>query len=148
MSKSAATKYVLIAILVVLYAAAKQQGFSLPGRSSVGHHSEITLQSVFKAKQSDVQIQGKGVVKKILADDRKGSRHQKFILQVNPAQTVLVAHNISVANRLPGLKTGDSVEFYGEYEWTARGGVIHWTHHDRSGRHINGWLKYNGKIYQ
>jgi Cu/Ag efflux protein CusF len=146
--KTGAAKYVLIAILVVFYVVAKQQGFSLPGRTSVGQKTETTLQTVFRAKQSDVQVQGKGVVKKILADDRKGSQHQKFILQVNPEQTVLVAHNIDVAARLPGLKGGDSVEFYGEYEWTAQGGVIHWTHHDRRGRHINGWLKYNGKVYQ
>ncbi|MCK5070226.1 MAG: DUF3465 domain-containing protein, partial [Desulfocapsa sp.] len=28
------------------------------------------------------------------------------------------------------------------------GGVIHWTHRDHNGRHIDGWLKYNGKTYQ
>jgi len=26
--------------------------------------------------------------------------------------------------------------------------VIHWTHHDPQGKHINGWLKYQGKMYQ
>jgi Protein of unknown function (DUF3465) len=109
---------------------------------------EATVQKAFVNQQSDVQIQGKGRVKKVLQDDTKGSRHQKFILQISPEQTVLVAHNIDVAPRLPGLREGDSVEFYGEYEWTVKGGVIHWTHRDSSGRHIDGWLKYNGKTYQ
>lgn len=107
-----------------------------------------TVEKAFVNQQSDAQIQGKGRVNKVLRDDTKGLRHQKFILQVSPEQTVLVAHNIDVAPRLPGLREGDSVEFYGEYEWTAEGGVIHWTHHDSSGRHIDGWLKYNGKTYQ
>ncbi len=109
--------------------------------------SNIVLQTAFSKRQSDLQVKGQGIVKKVLPDDLKGSRHQKFILQVNPNQTVLVAHNIDVAPRLPGLKRGDSVAFYGEYEWNKRGGVIHWTHHDPGGRHINGWLKYNGQIY-
>jgi Cu/Ag efflux protein CusF len=142
------TKYILAGVAVTLYAFVQQLETHSPGISSVAQHSGITVQSAFNAQQSDLQIQGEGVVKKVLADDRKGSQHQKFILQVSPEQTVLVAHNIDVASRLPGIKRGDRVEFYGEYEWTTQGGVIHWTHHDRSGRHINGWLKYNGKKYQ
>ncbi|WP_312209082.1 DUF3465 domain-containing protein, partial [Acinetobacter variabilis] len=27
-------------------------------------------------------------------------------------------------------------------------GVIHWTHHDPSNKHISGWLKHQGKTYQ
>ncbi len=62
-------------------------------------------------------------------------------------QTVLFAHNIDLAPRLNGLKVGDRVEFHGEYEWNAKGGVIHWTHRDPLGRHEPGWLKHNGRRY-
>ena len=141
-------KYILAGVAVALYALVQQLEAPPPGISSVVQNSGSTIQSAFKTQQSDLQIQGEGVVKKVLADDRKGLQHQKFILQVSPEQTVLVAHNIDVASRLPGIKRGDRVEFYGEYEWTTQGGVIHWTHRDRSGRHENGWLKYNGKKYQ
>ncbi len=137
----------MAALAIVIYLLAQQRS-SIPDLSSITQSSDTTLQSAFVNEQSDLQIQGQGVVKKVLADDRKGLQHQKFILQTSPEQTVLVAHNIDIADRLPGLKKGDTVEFYGEYEWTSQGGVIHWTHHDPSGRHINGWLKYNGQIYQ
>lgn len=143
-------KNILIAVLaVIIYLLAQQQGpsGSDPGISGMGA-GQTTVQSAFADKLTDLQIQGRGVVKKVLPDDRKGLQHQKFILQTSPGQTVLVAHNIDIAHRLPGLKKGDPVSFYGEYEWTAKGGVLHWTHHDPSGRHADGWLRYNGKIYQ
>jgi len=106
------------------------------------------LQDAFDNQKSGFQIQGEGDVTRILSDDLDGSRHQRFILQISPKQTVLVAHNIDIANRVPGLSTDSTVEFYGEYAWSDQGGVIHWTHHDPGGYHIDGWLKYNGKIYQ
>ena len=39
-------------------------------------------------------------------------------------------------------------QFGGEYEWNEKGGIIHWTHHDPAGRHADGWLKHNNRIYQ
>ena len=71
-----------------------------------------------------------------------------FILKLSSGQTLLVAHNIDLADKIKGLKKGDKVAFYGEYEWSEQGGVIHWTHHDPSGRHTDGWLKHDGRLYQ
>lgn len=106
------------------------------------------LEEAFENHKSDFQIQGEGTVTKILSDDIDGSRHQRFILQISPKLTVLVAHNIDIAPRVQGVIVHSTVEFYGEYEWNDLGGVIHWTHHDPEGYHIDGWLKYNGMIYQ
>lgn len=110
--------------------------------------ANITAETAFAQQQSDVQIQGTGQVIKVLADDTKGSAHQRFILRLASGQTLLIAHNIDLAPRIAGLQVGDQVSFYGEYEWNAKGGVVHWTHHDPNGRHLGGWLKHQGRTYQ
>ncbi|EOD5235343.1 DUF3465 domain-containing protein, partial [Vibrio cholerae] len=107
---------------------------------SIGlHANDAVLQQAYQSQQSDLQVQGFGQVVKVLPDDNDGSRHQKFILKLNSGQTLLVAHNIDLASRIPNLKIGDSVEFYGEYEWNKKGGVLHWTHKDPQNRHAHGW---------
>ncbi|WP_193785255.1 DUF3465 domain-containing protein [Vibrio vulnificus] len=116
---------------------------------SVGLHAkDAVLQQAYQSQQSDLQVQGFGQVVKVLPDDNDGSRHQKFILKLSSGQTLLVAHNIDLAPRVPNLKVGDSVEFYGEYEWNKKGGVLHWTHKDPQNRHTHGWLKHNGQLYE
>lgn len=110
--------------------------------------SDAALQAAFEAQRGDLQIEGQGTVIKVLPDDNKGSRHQRFILRLGSGQTVLVAHNIDLAPRVPGLAEGDTVTFFGEYEWNPQGGVIHWTHHDPGGRHVGGWLRHRGQTYE
>ena len=110
--------------------------------------AEDQLLSAYENRQSNLPVEGSGVVVKILPDDLQGSRHQRFILRLSSGQTVLIVHNIDLAPRVPALREGDRVEFRGEYEWNSKGGVIHWTHHDPNGRHVPGWLKYNGQTYQ
>lgn len=110
--------------------------------------SNTEILKAYKKHQSDVQVQGVGKVVKLLRDDLKGSKHQRFILKLPSKLTILIAHNIDLAKRINDIKVGDSVEFYGEYEWNKKGGVVHWTHHDPRARHIGGWLKHNGRTYQ
>lgn len=106
------------------------------------------LQHAVETKQSNVQVQGRGVVVSILSDDNKGSRHQRFILKLPSGSTILVAHNIDLASRVGTISNGDKVQFYGVYEWNNKGGVVHWTHKDPKGNHIAGWLRHKGKTYQ
>lgn len=107
-----------------------------------------SILDVYENRRSDVQVLGSGTVARILPDDNRDSRHQKFILRLPNGQTLLVAHNIDLAPRIVGLKTGDQVEFYGEYEWNEQGGILHWTHDDPDGSHEGGWLKHEGTTYQ
>ena len=97
---------------------------------------------------SGVQVEGEGTVTRVLPDDMNGSRHQRFIVQLESGQTLLFAHNIDIAPRIDGLTVGDSVRFSGEYVWNEKGGVIHWTHHDPQGRHVAGWIMHNGHTYK
>ena len=102
----------------------------------------------FASGLSDIQVEGEGTVIRVLPDDVNGSRHQRFIVQLASGQTLLITHNIDIAPRIDALEVGDSVRFTGEYVWNAKGGVIHWTHHDPRGRHVSGWVVHNGKTYQ
>jgi hypothetical protein len=107
-----------------------------------------TVPDAYKNRQSDIQVSGSGEVNRILSDDNKGDRHQRFILRLSSGQTVLIAHNIDLAPKIKTLQKGDIVQFFGKYEWTAKGGIVHWTHHDPGGRHIGGWLVHKGRRYE
>ena len=146
----------LIAILLVgvgIYGYVRQnpERFHRPAKTAEvqGRHAGgDDVSRAFDTRKSNVQVRGSGRVDRVLSDDLVGSRHQRFILRLPSGQTVLVAHNIDLAPKITSLSKGDSVEFYGEYEWNAKGGVIHWTHHDPKGSHVGGWLKSGGRTYQ
>jgi hypothetical protein len=111
-------------------------------------NTDAALAQAFRSQQSNLQVEGVGVVIKLLPDDNRGSRHQRFLLRLNSGQTLLIAHNIDLAAKIDTLRVGDNVAFYGEYEWSHKGGTLHWTHHDPAGRHVAGWLKHGDRVYQ
>ena len=123
-------------------------GVETSGQNGGGSGDDSPIGRAFKNRTSNVQVEGEGVVTRILADDLSGGRHQRFIVRLKSGQTVLIAHNIDIAPRVAGLQESDSVRFYGEYVWNEKGGMVHWTHHDPEGRHAAGWVKHNGRTYQ
>ncbi len=131
----------LLAFIVIAFIA-------LPSIPQTAHANDALLQQAYENRQSDLWIQGEGKVKRLLKDDLKGSRHQRFILKLKSGQTLLISHNIDLAPRINGLKMGDIISFSGEYEWNKKGGVLHWTHHDPRGKRNGGWLRHQGKIYR
>jgi len=142
---------ILVVLVVAAYAALTQYRQLSPGGGHVAgveSADNAALVRAIDSRASGVQLQGQGRVIKVLPDDNNGSRHQRFILKLPSGQTLLIAHNIDLAPRIPSLKKGDTVAFYGEYEWNAKGGVIHWTHHDPAGRRVAGWLKHGVRTYQ
>jgi Protein of unknown function (DUF3465) len=110
--------------------------------------SDAAVENAFANRLSNLQVAGQGKVVKVLSDDSDGSRHQRFIVRLDSGRTLLVAHNIDLAQRIDALHAGDTVDFYGEYEWNPKGGVIHWTHHDPQERHTAGWIRHDGRTYQ
>lgn len=137
-----------LALGVALYNSINDPDRDSSDRSTPPSLDNEQVYAAYENRQSDVQVRGSGKVVKVLADDTKGSRHQKMILSGPSGLRLLIAHNIDLAPRIENLREGDTVEYYGEYEWNQKGGVIHWTHHDPGGRHIDGWLKHRGKTYQ
>ena len=105
------------------------------------------VRNAWRNRESDVLVEVGGVVHRMLADDNDGSRHQRFILEIDRDFTVLVAHNIDLAPRVP-IALGDPIMVSGEYEWNEQGGVIHWTHHDPAGRRAGGWIEHLGDRYE
>jgi hypothetical protein len=114
-------------------------------------HSEVQFPSaseLFAKKANDEMVDGVGRVIRLLADDNKGSRHQRFLVEIADGQSLLFAHNIDLALRIDTIKVGDTVEFRGEYSYNPKGGIVHWTHHDPRNQHEAGWIKHNGITYQ
>lgn len=117
-------------------------------RSGGSSNAEHVFDQLFAAGRSDVIVTDSARIKRVLSDDTKGSQHQRLLVEAPSGLTVLIAHNIDLAPRVPNPKVGDIIGFKGEYEWTEKGGVLHWTHHDPAGRHPGGWLEYQGRRYE
>jgi len=105
------------------------------------------IMEAFRVRRSGVIVEVAGMVQRVLPDDDEGSRHQRFILELSNEHTLLVAHNIDLAMRVP-LAVGDSITLHGQYEWNERGGLVHWTHHDPQDRREGGWVRHDGRIYR
>ncbi len=92
-------------------------------------------------------IEVTGFVKRLLSDDEEGSRHQRFIIDIGNRRTLLIAHNIDLAKRVP-VGLGDRVHIRGMYEWNNLGGLVHWTHHDPFGHEEGGYVRYRTRVYR
>lgn len=103
-------------------------------------------------RPASLQVEGHGQVVQLLPDmlpnNVQRSRHQRFIIKLASGQTVLITHNIDLAPRIQTLEIGDRIQFYGKYEWSPEGGLIHWTHRAPTEHHVGGWLKHHGVTYQ
>lgn len=115
--------------------------------ASAHESDDALIERLFREERSDEIVTAAGRVSKTLPDDNEGSRHQRFIVELASGRTVLVAHNIDLAPRVP-LREGDRVIVHGEYEWSQRGGTVHWTHHDPKGWREGGWIEHAGERYE
>ena len=151
---SLAAACVLLAAGAAFWGGSEPRPTQVPASAAESHdatasaRSDALLADAFEQERRGFQVEGSGRVVRLLPDDDNGSRHQRFILRLDSGQTLLVAHNIDLAPRIAGLDEDDTVAFFGEYEWSGQGGVIHWTHHDPDGSHVAGWLRHEGATYQ
>jgi hypothetical protein len=110
--------------------------------------SSDPARAAFESRAKGRVIAVAGVIERILADDRDGSPHQRFIIRTSGGISLLIAHNLDLAPRLQGLVVGERVAVLGEYEWNEKGGLMHWTHDDPQGRHRAGYIEWRGRRYQ
>ena len=116
-------------------------------QANSGQFEQTDIRSFFEAQRSGVMVATVGNVTRLLKDDNKGSKHQRFLIEIPSGLSLLVAHNIDLAPRVP-LAVNDQVLIYGQYEWNHKGGVLHWTHHDPKKIHAGGWIEHQGKRYE
>ena len=124
------------------------QSFPLPPSSPPEFASDAAILRAIEQHRSNVWGVAAGTVVRVLPDDRKGNRHQRFVIRLETGATVMADYNIDIAPRIAPLEVGDSVVLRGRYVWNAQGGLMHWLHHDPSGAPGGGWVKVRGKIYQ
>ena len=105
-----------------------------------------TAEDAYRNRLSGVMVTAEGPVIRLLADDNDGSRHQRFIIRLKSGQTLLVAHNIDLSMRVPAQENV-MVRLHGQYEWSDKGGTVHWTHRDPQQKHESGWIEINGRRY-
>jgi hypothetical protein len=105
---------------------------------------ETSLKSVMSANEFRPQAFITGKITQILAEDTKGSKHQKYIITAPGPIQISIVSNLSFG-RVP-LVLGATVSVCGEY-MKIGAGMIHWTHFDPHGGHPNGFTIVNGVLY-
>ena len=140
--------HLALALLVSTQLACDLDRFPSHTRDADAEADVARIERAFEEGRGDLWVEVGGRVDRVLSDDLQGSRHQRFILELSSGRTVLVAHNIDLAPRVPDLQVGVALRLRGEYEWNPRGGVIHWTHHDPGGRREGGWIEHDGVRYR
>ena len=121
-----------------------------PSVEPIPRSGDADFAALERQRRKNASVTGGGTVTKILADDTEGDRHQRFVIRVTgvvDGQSLLIAHNIDLAPRVP-VREGDAIRFAGEYVWNERGGIVHWTHRDPARRHNDGYIELNGRRFQ
>lgn len=116
-------------------------------RPTTGAEGVRAVEAAYQQQRSGIWVEVDGRVERRLSDDLEGSRHQRFVIELENGRTLLISHNIDLAPSVP-VELGDRVTVRGEYVWNERGGLLHWTHHDPQGELAGGWIRYRGETYR
>lgn len=142
-----ASRHSLLVLLAIALAVLLRYGWNPTVAPPVGKATDTAIEQLIQSRASHTWVETNGNVTRLLPDDREGAAHQRFILRLASGRTLLVAHNIDLARRVP-LQVGDAVRLRGRYEWNDKGGVIHWTHHDPGNPLAGGWIERSTVRYQ
>lgn len=77
---------------------------------------------------------------------RSGFEHEAFDAQ-SVAGGLEIVDNVTIGPRVP-VRPGDRIVVRGEMVHDpGRAPIVHWTHHDPSGRHAGGFIRLQGRVY-
>ncbi len=77
---------------------------------------------------------------------RSHAEHESFDVR-SAAGPIEIVDNVSLAPPVP-VRDGDRVEVRGEMVHDpGHIPVVHWTHHDPSGKHGGGFIRWQGRVY-
>lgn len=93
---------------------------------------------------AEVYIPDASVVRVLGEREGRSGEHEGFIIRAN-GRTFKVEDNVGITGPIP-LRRGDALSLLGQLECDDY--VIHWTHHDPRGRHMPGYVKVNGRVYE
>ena len=136
------------AISVALVAFTVQTGFAFqqgdhPGKIDDDSALVAAVQSRKRVRYVEA---GNVVATKLLPDDNKGLRHQKWEAQLSDGNVIQVIYNVDMVPRVP-IQVGDKFGVGGEYIPSGRTGIIHWLHDDPKGLRPDGYVYLNGVVY-
>ncbi|HUA08549.1 MAG TPA: DUF3465 domain-containing protein [Candidatus Acidoferrales bacterium] len=128
-------------------------GLALAAAGCSGHPEQpdnARICAAYGSGQSGVEVIGSGTVLALLGTSNgRSGEHEGFLLKLTGQcdLALRIETNVDITGPVP-LQPGETVVVKGQFEDDADGGVIHWTHHDPSGRHITGYVEAGGKFYE
>ena len=139
--RAQALRYLGVAVALLLATACN-------GQPEKPNNAQIC--QLYAGQGSGVEVIATGTVARVLGDRRGPSgEHEGYLLQTDGDCDLLlrVETNEDLTGHVP-LHEGERVVVKGEYEFAPEGGVVHWTHRDPRGRHINGYVYAGGQYYR
>jgi hypothetical protein len=141
--RSPALRYRTLALAIALLA-----GAACSGQTEQPNNAQVC--SLYASGSSGVEVIAQGTVLGVLGTNEGPSgEHEGFLLGLKQDCDLMlrVETNVDITGPVP-VQDGQVVTVKGQFEDDAEGGVIHWTHHDPSGRHVAGYVEIAGKLYQ
>lgn len=113
--------------------------------TQIANDSDI-VRAVNDQRRVDYVEGGGLVVTKILPDDNRGLKHQKWLVRLSNGITMQAVYNSDMCPRVP-VKAGDVIGMGGQFIWTKSGALLHWLHGDPKKRRPDGFVYVNGKYF-
>jgi hypothetical protein len=103
----------------------------------------------YTQQASRKEVIAQGTIVDVLGESEgRGGEHEGYLLKLDGDCDLLlrVETNLSITGPIP-IRRREQVIVKGEYEYDAEGGVLHWTHHDPSARHVAGYVVIDNHTY-